>query len=204
MAEATAASSGRSTNRLPWILTAAAAALVLLSFLFPLWILHLTAPQYPETLNLNVYAYKFAGSDNPVIDDIQEINTLNHYIGMAEIHERDFPELRILPVALVACAALLGLAAALRTGWLLVLGTALLAVTGVGGLGSAYFKLYTYGHNLDPSAPLKVPGFTPPLLGTNKLVNFMTTGMFGLGGYMLILSGVLLLTAIYLWRRQEA
>ena len=51
---------------------AAAAILVLVSFAFPLWFLHLKAPQYPETLNLYVYAYKFEGSGNPALDDIAE------------------------------------------------------------------------------------------------------------------------------------
>jgi copper chaperone NosL len=183
-----------------------AALLIGLSFLFPLWTLHLTAPQYPETLNLNVYAYKLEGSANPLINDIQEINTLNHYIGMAEIYASNFPELRLIPIALAVTVLLLIVAAALSSWELLAAATAALALTGVGGIASAYLKLYTYGHNLDPNAPLKVPGFTPPLLGSNKLVNFMTHGMFGIGGFMLIVAGVLLLAALYihLFRRREA
>jgi hypothetical protein len=35
-----------------------------------------------------------------------------------------------------------------------------------------YYKLYTFGHELDPKAAFKVEGFTPPLLGTKKIANF--------------------------------
>lgn len=185
-------------GRTPRLLSVVAAVLVGLSFLFPLWTLHLSAPQYPETLNLHVYAYKFEGSANPVLNDIQEINTLNHYIGMAEIHAPDFPELRILPIALTVVTILVLVAAALALWQLLAVATVLLALTGVGGLASAYYKLYSYGHHLSANAPLKVPGFTPPLLGSNRLVNFTTTGLFGLGGYMLMLAGVLLLVALFI------
>lgn len=184
--------------------SAAAAFLVLVSFAFPLWFLHLKAPQYPETLNLYVYAYKFEGSGSAIIDDIAEINTLNHYIGMKEIHEKDFPELKWMPVALGVSILLLALAAALAAPWALVSSLVVLSGTGVVGLSSAYFRLYQYGHNLDPDAPMKVPGFTPPLLGSNKLVNFMTYGYFGLGGYLLILAWILAAIAVYFYLRKRA
>ncbi|HEY9898377.1 MAG TPA: hypothetical protein V6D00_04280 [Pantanalinema sp.] len=191
----------RRMTKIPRLLALVAAVLVGLSFLFPLWTLHLQAPQYPEMLNLNVYAYKLEGSANPLINDLQEINTLNHYIGMAEIHAQNFPELKLMPIALAATAVLLVLAAALAWWELLAAATATLALTGVAGIASAYFKLYSYGHNLSLDAPLKIKGFTPPLLGSNKLVNFMTHGMFGLGGFMLMVTGGLLLYALYLHLR---
>lgn len=203
MSEANANSGSRRLDRAPRLLAAAAAVLIGLSFLFPLWALHLQAPQYPETLNLKVYAYKFEGSGNPVLNDIQEINTLNHYIGMAELHAADFPELRLLPIALAGSAALIVLAIALGSWQWLFLATLFLATTGVGGLASAYYKLYAYGHHLSPDAPLKVSGFTPPLLGSNRLVNFTTTGMFGIGGFMLMGAGLLLIGALYVHLRHR-
>lgn len=183
----------------------AAVVLIGLSFLFPLWTLHLKAPQYPESLNLHVYAYKFAGSGNPMIDDLAEINTLNHYIGMAELHEQDFRELDLMPVAIGVSGLAIAGAATFMLPALLAAGTAILALTGGLGLGSAYFKLYAYGHNLDPSAPLKIPSFTPPLLGSNRLVNFETIGMFGPGGVMLVVAGGLLLFAMWhTWRSRRS
>lgn len=189
-----------------WALLATGMAgfLVLLSFAFPLWTLHLTAPQYPETLNLHVYAYKFEGSGNPNMDDIVEINTLNHYIGMREIHEQDFPELKWMPLALGVAA--LGLAATAFFAWYpgLWINLGILTATALAGLGSAFYKLYLYGHHLDPDAPLKVAPFTPPFLGSNKLVNFETHGFFGVGGYMLLLAWALAGAALYYgWRRRR-
>ncbi len=184
--------------------TAAAAILVLASFAFPLWYLHLKAPQYPETLNLYVYAYKFEGSGNPAIDDIAEINTLNHYIGMKEIHEEDFSELSWMPLALGFACILLAVAALFASPWALISSVIVLSFTGVSGLASAYYRLYQYGHNLDPDAPMKVPSFTPPLLGSNKLVNFMTYGYFGIGGYMLILAWLLSVVALVFYLRKRA
>lgn len=197
----------RNTRRMergPRALALVAAVLIGLSFLFPLWTLHLVAPQYPETLNLHVYAYKFEGSANPALNDLQEINTLNHYIGMAELHAENFPELRVMPLALAGAAALLILGAGLARWQPIAAATAALALTGIGGIVSAYLKLYAYGHNLDPDAPLKVQGFTPPLIGSNRLVNFMTHGMFGVGGFMLMAAGALLLFALYLHLRRRA
>lgn len=182
----------------------AAAILVALSFAFPLWALHLTAPQYPETLNLYVYAYKFEGSGNPALNDLAEINTLNHYIGMAEIHAENFPELKWMPIALTISALILLLAGGLAARWALALSVFVLTATGLTGLGSAYYRLYQYGHNLGPDAPYKVPGFTPPLVGSNKLVNFMTYGYFGLGGWLLILAWLLAAGALFYALRRRA
>lgn len=201
--KAASTSRARRLNSKQRLAAAVAAILVLASFAFPLWFLHLKAPQYPETLNLYVYAHKFEGSGNPVIDDIAEINTLNHYIGMREIHEEDFPELKWMPIALGISVVLLGLAAALASPLGLAASVALLTVTGATGLSSAYFRLYQYGQNLAPDAPLKIPGFTPPLIGSNKLVNFMTYGYFGLGGYMLILAWGLTAVALFVYFRNR-
>lgn len=182
----------------------AAALLIAASFLFPLWSMGMLAPQYPEQLHFNVYAYKFAGGNNPDLNDVAEINTLNHYIGMKELNEPDFPELKLLPAAFGLAFLLLLVVAARGSFGLMALGTGILALAGMGGLGSAYHKLYLYGHNLEPDAPIKMAGFTPPLLGTNHLANFTTTGSFGVGGYLLMVAGLCLLVGLFLARSGKA
>ena len=62
-----------------------AAAAVATSVFFPLWRLHLTAPQYPEGLELSIYAWKIQGGGLGG-NDLNEINNLNHYIGMKTLH----------------------------------------------------------------------------------------------------------------------
>ena len=89
------------------VVLAGVAVLIAGAFL-PLWRIQLVAPQYAEGLTLDMYAYKIeAGNEG---QDLQEINTLNHYIGMKAIHEADFVEMQWIPFA-IGVFALLGLRA---------------------------------------------------------------------------------------------
>ena len=167
-----------------------ASVLMLASLAFPLWQMRMVAPQYPEGLLLQVYADKVVGGASESNDDLAEINTLNHYIGMAELDGANFPELKILPIG-IGLAALLALLAAAAGSWALVAALTVLGSVGLGGLASALARLYQYGHHLDPSAPVKVAPFTPVFLGTNHLANFTTTGSLGTGAFLLLAGGVI-------------
>ncbi|MNR81124.1 hypothetical protein D3C72_118600 [compost metagenome] len=175
-----------------------AAGLIALSFLFPLWSMTMVAPMYPDGLHLHVFANRFGGSNNPNVNDLAEINTLNHYIGMAELHAENFPELTVLPIAF-GLAFILALLAAFRSSKLLLgLTLTVLGLVGTSGLATAYMRLYQYGHNLDPLAPVKVEPFTPVMLGTNALANFVTTGYFNVGGYLMMAACVLIAASVFL------
>lgn len=184
------------------IASIAVAALIAASFLFPLWQMRMVAPQYPEGLTLQVYATKLVGGASDFVDELAEINTLNHYIGMAELHGEDFPELKILPLG-IGLAALLALLAATGRRAFLWAGLATLGVVGTGGFASAFYRLYQYGHSLDPSAPVKIAPFTPVFLGSNQLANFTTTGSLGLGAYCL-LTGALIGAVVLFARHRRA
>lgn len=171
---------------------ALAVLLIALSFAFPLWSMKMVAPQYPDALYFNVHAYKFSGSARPEINDIEEINTLNHYIGMAELEEQDFPELKVLPISFAGVMLLLLLAALKRSKWMLGGTLLVFGATGISGLASAYGRLYQYGHALSPDAPVKIDPFTPVMLGSNQLANFVTTGYFNVGAVLLIIAGLVL------------
>jgi hypothetical protein len=187
-----------------WRRLAAVAAAVLLaaSFLFPLWQMRMVAPQYPDGLVLQVYATKLVGGASDYVDDLAEINTLNHYIGMAELYGENFPELKVLPLGIGLAALLALLGATGRRGFIWA-GLGVLGVVGTGGFASAFYRLYQYGHNLDPSAPVKVAPFTPVFLGTNQLANFTTTGSLGVGSYLL-LAGALIGAVALLVRSRRA
>ena len=47
------------------------------------------------------------------------------------------------------------------------------------------YMLYTFGHDLDPRAPMTVEPFTPAILGMKQIANF-TTYSFPLAGSALI------------------
>ena len=127
----------------------------------PLWQIHLVAPQYPEGLDMYIYAYQLVGGNAG--QDITEINNLNHYIGMAPIREADFTEMQVLPF-FFGGFALLALRAAVfaRVGAVVDLGV-LFTYFGGFSLYRFYNRLYTYAHNLDPRAPMDIDPFTPTM-----------------------------------------
>ena len=45
--------------------------------------------------------------------------------------------------------------------------------------------LHSYGHDLDPRAAIKLPAFTPPLIGYAKMANFKVLSLPGLGSVLL-------------------
>ena len=71
------------------ILVLVAALLMIGALYFPLWLIELQAPQYPEGLSMNIWIDKLSG-------DVEIINGLNHYIGMKHIKEEMFPELQFM------------------------------------------------------------------------------------------------------------
>jgi hypothetical protein len=68
-------------------------------------------------------------------------------------------------------------------------------LVGLGSLAIYDFYLweYDYGHNLSPTAPIKVPGmaYQPPLLGTKMLLNFKADSYPYWGGLFVGISVVL-------------
>ncbi len=170
------------------LLVVIAALLGLGALAFPLWEVRLGAPQYPEGLGLQIWAHTVTGIKE---HDLNNINGLNHYIGMKAIHPESIPELRYMPWLIgVLVLAGIGVAAArsrrLLLGWLV--GFALL---GAVGLWDFWRWEYDYGHNLDmENAILIVPGMTyqPPIIGSKQLLNFTATAWPGAGAIALGLS----------------
>ena len=161
------------------VVLAALVIQLVLTFTAPLWRIELHAPQYPQGLTLDIYAHTVEGGNHG--QHLTEINTLNHYIGMHKIDRAELSDLDWIPFALGAIALM-----ALRCA---VIGTVrdlvdVVVVTGyvsVFALGRFVFKMYTYGHNLNPDAPVKVAPFTPALFGTKQIANFTTTSLPQLG-----------------------
>jgi hypothetical protein len=68
-------------------------------------------------------------------------------------------------------------------------------------LWSFAYKMYWYGHHLDPKAAVRIDPFTPPLFGYKKLANFEVYSYPGVGSYALGAVGFCLLLAFFLaWR----
>ena len=183
------------------ILLATASLLLIGAFVLPLWAVYLQAPQYPEGLGMFIRVSDVAGIKP---NDLDNINNLNHYIGMKRIEPESIPELHVMPF-IVAGLMALGFAAALsgrrrlaRT-WV-----GLFAVAAIVGLVDFYRWEYDYGHDLDTeNAIIKVPGmnYQPPLIGSKQLLNFRATSLPAAGGYALIASLALGVIAILVDRR---
>ena len=65
---------------------------------------------------------------------------------------------------------------------------------------------YAYGHELNPEAPIQVPGmaYQPPLIGYKQLLNFGAYSVPDIGGWLFILVGLLLLIALLIpWYKKR-
>ncbi|HRC85167.1 MAG TPA: hypothetical protein PK413_06130 [Thermoanaerobaculia bacterium] len=184
---------------LPRAFLVAAALLVFVTYLFPLWNMTMFAPQYPQGLRLHIYSYKLDGGNGG--QDVHEINVLNHYIGMHDLVSADFTEFKWIPFVLGALA-LLFLRAAVHGELGHVLDMVVLFLYfSLFSLWSFGYKLYRYGHDLAPTAAVKVQPFMPPMLGRRQLANFEVTSTPGPASYVLGLMALLLVVALVLaWR----
>jgi len=89
------------------IIVIVSSLILALSFFFPIWYIDLEAPQYPEGIGLEIWLNKITGQKP---HDLNNINGLNHYIGMKEIVPDAIPELKIMPFIIIFLI-LFGLAA---------------------------------------------------------------------------------------------
>ncbi len=169
------------------ILFAGAVILLLFIYFFPIWKIGLSAPQYPEGIGLYIWVNKITGQSK---FDLDNINRLNHYIGMKEIIPDEISELKIIPY-LIALLILIGLAGILTNKRLFfIIWLVLFILMAVVGMVDFYKWEYDYGYHLNPDAPIKVPGMTyqPPLIGTKKLLNITSKSYPAIGGWSAILS----------------
>ena len=169
------------------VLLIVAAALLVTSIFTPIWRIELDAPQYPEGLALLIYANKLAG-------DVDIINGLNHYIGMKTLHAEEFIEFTVLPYIIGFYALFSFLVVFINKKKALYILFAAFVLFGIVAMVDFWRWEYNYGHNLDPSAAIIVPGmaYQPPLIGFKQLLNFGAYSIPDLGGWLFIASGLLM------------
>lgn len=178
-------------HKLSRVSIAIASLALIATYFFPLWRIDLWAPQYPEGLVMKIWLSKLSG-------DVEIINGLNHYIGMAHIKAEMFPEFQILPYA-VGFYILFGiLTALLKNRKMLVSYFILIVLAGVVALYDFWKWGYEYGHNLSQDAPIKVPGmaYQPPLIGYKELLNFGAYSMPDVGGWIFVGLGLVVVIAL--------
>jgi copper chaperone NosL len=187
----------------PRALVLAALVLLLPCYLFPLYDMTMFAPQYPDGLRLHIYSYRLEGGNGG--QDVKEINVLNHYIGMKDLVTDDFTEFKWIPFVVGAFGLLFLRTAVVGKVAHLVDVLVLYLNFGAFSLWSFAFKMYWYGHNLAPTAAVKVAPFTPPLLGYKKLANFEVYSYPAPGSYALAAVALVLVLALFMaWRQRPA
>jgi len=184
------------------LLIIAAVLILIVTYVAPLWNMAFYSNQYTDGLVLNIYTYKLEGGVSPNRNDLQEINSLNHYIGMRPLLESDFSEFTWLPFVIGALMLLALRAVVIGRISNLVDVVVLFTYFGLFSLWSFYHRLYTYGHSLDPTAAIKVEPFTPPVFGEKVIANFTVESYPDVAAYALTAFFILLVLAVFFsWQR---
>lgn len=162
---------------------AVASLLLIVSFFTPIWSIQLEAPQYPEGLGIKIHLNTIKGEKG---NDLENINGLNHYIGMKRIVPDAIPELKFMPYivgAFIAFGLLFAFIGKRTFAWIWV---AAFIAAGIVGMWDFYQWEYDYGHNLDPHAAIRIEdmNYQPPLVGSKQLLNFKAISLPDVGGYV--------------------
>jgi nitrous oxidase accessory protein len=161
-----------------------AAAFVGLSTQLPLWSMSMKAPQYPKGLRLEAYGSGMVG-------DIRELSILNHYIGALPLDPTPALETAVYPWAIGAVVVLCLLAPVHR--WVRRFAITATAAAPFAMMADIQWRLYQFGHTMDPKAPIRLKPFTPLVLGPSTLGNFQTEAMIAGGALCLFAAAALLL-----------
>ena len=182
--------------KLPRILILLAGTLMVTLFFWPMWNITLLAPQYPDGVHMHIYINKIGGA-NP--GTLQNINILNHYIGMKEITPESIPELKYMPPIVIFFIVTAFIVAYLDKKWMYWTWILSLILILTIGMYDFYLWEYDYGHNLDPKAIMKFEGesFQPPLIGRKEIINFTAISMPHISGAFLGISVLLGMVATY-------
>jgi len=185
-----------------WIIAGCGIAMVV-AYFTPLWYITLAAPQYPEGLSLYIWIKKITGGTD---FDLQNINLLNHYIGMQKIAQHSIPELLYMPYVLLYMIVGAFLAVLVNRLFMVYLGLINLTVVALAGLYDFWRWEHDFGHNLSPDAPIKMDGMTyqPPLIACKTLLNIQACSWPHIGVYVLIGVGMMLAYIIYKERFKQA
>jgi hypothetical protein len=147
------------------------------------WRFWLYAPQYPKGLQLDIALTGMSG-------DVHEIDLLNHYIGMKHLEdaaplERHYAAYGIALVGVLTVG--LALASGKKLNKLVAIPALMLPIV---FLADSIYWLASYGHQLDPHAPLKIRPFTPEMFGNGTIGQFDTYATPALGFWLAIVGVV--------------
>lgn len=184
----------------------AGAFLILGLFLFPLWNITLEAPQYPDPIGMDIWINKITDHEP---NDIQNINLMNHYVGMKPIPE-DMKEFHIFPGVVMTMSVLGLILAFVGNRKLYLVWFIAMALLGTAGMYDFYLWEYDYGHNLSEHAAIKFTtpegdpmAYQPPLIGNKTILNFVAKSWPATGAYFLFTGMLLSLVAFFVSKNEK-
>ncbi len=179
----------------PTLLLALAAACLFTTIFLPVWSMTLRAPQYPKGLRVVAYVDHLTG-------DVQEIDGLNHYIGMRPLHDAARLERRVAIHSIVGLTLLCLAAPVVHTRWAALLAAPAFSFPFV-FLADLYYWMRDSGTNLDPHAALSssIKPFVPPILGEGHIGQFRTVASVEVGWLLALLASALIVVGLWLHRR---
>jgi len=164
----------------------------------PIWRVSLEAPQYPKESFPDGIPVYFHMSD--FSGKVNEMNTINHYIGMDPMEVGAVFLRQLVPFVYLAFFIMLIVSVFYSgPGWLLL------------GLIPALFPwyylifyskwLYWFGHNLHEYGQFKIKSFMPTVLGDGKVAQFTTHSYPAVGFYLLLAFFITMTLAILIKRK---
>ena len=151
----------------------------------------LKAPQYPRGLELIAYVDHIGG-------DVEELDLINHYIGMRPLQEAAKFEMSIAYYVMSVFALFLLAGTVIHTRWTAWLSLPAFLFPAAFILDMRWY-MREFGMNLDPKAPLSssVDPFVPTILGEGEVAQFTTLGYVDIGFWLALGSSVLIIFALW-------
>mgnify|MGYP000622122069 CR=1 FL=1 len=139
---------------------------------------------------MHIWINKISGTSPSTL---QNINILNHYVGMKYIEPDSISELKYFQYIIIGMMVLGIIVAFINKKRAFLFWALLLTILCALGIYDFYLWEYDYGHNLSDTAPIKIPdaSFQPPLIGRKDIINFVAVSMPHTAGYFVGLSIVL-------------
>jgi hypothetical protein len=160
----------------------------------PVWRVSLEAPNYPKAAfpdGIPVF-FHFDGYSG----DVEEMNTINHYIGMYPMEHGGKLERAIVPYFVIIMTMMMVwfLFTKHKYSWLLM---AIPIVLPVAFLVDYAGWLYWYGHNMQDWGAFTIKPFMPTVFGQGKVAQFTTHSYPAMGYYLLLVVSVLSILAVF-------
>jgi hypothetical protein len=198
------------------VLTIVGLGLMVAAYFSPMWWVSLKAVNYPEETfpdGIRIHMHWFGVengctgqeraeiTDEEGLDCVEEMNTINHYIGMEPIERGAQWEFAAAPYLFVAFGIMLVvmLFYAGPLWWVLGLPAILAPVVFVADFT---FWLWWFGHHLKEWAAFTVKPFMPTVLGEGLVAQFSTFSYPHYGMALSLASGICLALAVLIRRKQ--